>query len=332
MQNEMLTSLERQLESYHSSAERRGHQAEDAGGGPAWLRFAAAAGASLAAASDADAAIQHFVPPSPIRVTVYDTVATAIDLDGVGDYDLQLGAGLLYPDPYNGYRIIGTARGIYGAAVVGTQVYGPFGTFGVRRFNSGDMIPAATPAISGQMLQVSVTNYSTLFTYNGQFGINGTGYAGFVNSVSGSLHAGWIKIRTESFDLFGNQRLFAVSVLEWAYEDVAGRAIEAGQTVSEEMGIPGDYNNNGVVDAADYTVWRDHLGQSIALDNEGAGVSEGEVAQDDYTFWKSQFGNSGSGSGAASSAATSVPEPSTVSLGMLALGAAGIAALRRRKI
>src|SRR5262249_40370997 len=26
-------------------------------------------------------------------------------------------------------------------------------------------------------------------------------------------------------------------------------------------GVLGDYNGNGVVDAADYTVWRDHLGQ-----------------------------------------------------------------------
>ena len=30
----------------------------------------------------------------------------------------------------------------------------------------------------------------------------------------------------------------------------------------------GDYNDNGIVDAADYTVWRDHLGQSFALSNE----------------------------------------------------------------
>jgi Domain of unknown function (DUF4082) len=27
----------------------------------------------------------------------------------------------------------------------------------------------------------------------------------------------------------------------------------------------GDYNGNGIVDAADYTVWRDHLGQSVSV-------------------------------------------------------------------
>jgi hypothetical protein len=30
----------------------------------------------------------------------------------------------------------------------------------------------------------------------------------------------------------------------------------------KESPLPGDYNSNGVVDAADYTVWRDNLGRS----------------------------------------------------------------------
>ena len=36
--------------------------------------------------------------------------------------------------------------------------------------------------------------------------------------------------------------------------------------------LPGDYNHNGIVDAADYVVWRDTLGQSgtgLAADGNG---------------------------------------------------------------
>ena len=80
--------------------------------------------------------------------------------------------------------------------------------------------------------------------------------------------------------------------------------------------LPGDYNGNGIVDAADYTVWRDHLGQSVTLPND---TTPGSVTQADYDVWKSNFGNhSGSGSGASGA----VPEPATLLMllvGMLTL-------------
>jgi hypothetical protein len=72
--------------------------------------------------------------------------------------------------------------------------------------------------------------------------------------------------------------------------------------------LAGDYNLDGVVDAADYTVWRDHLGATnFTLPNEG-GVSPGVVDAADYNFWKSRFGMSGAG--APGDLSGSVPEPS----------------------
>jgi PEP-CTERM motif-containing protein len=81
--------------------------------------------------------------------------------------------------------------------------------------------------------------------------------------------------------------------------------------------LPGDYNQNGTVDAADYTVWRNHLGQPFTLTNENpAAATPGVVDAEDYVFWKSRFGDSlGSGSGAAATAI--VPEPTTLVLLML---------------
>ena len=93
-------------------------------------------------------------------------------------------------------------------------------------------------------------------------------------------------------------------------------------------GVPGDYNGNGVVDAADYTVWRDHLGQSspgYTLQNEGA--STGTVDASDYDFWKAHFGASGAGASVVGGGA--VPEPSTLVLALV--GVIGVAAIGRRK-
>jgi hypothetical protein len=89
--------------------------------------------------------------------------------------------------------------------------------------------------------------------------------------------------------------------------------------VSGPAGVLGDYNNNGVVDAADYVLWRN----GGALQNEG--VTPGNNTPEDYDFWRARFG-ANSGSGAATAAA--VPEPVAISLAIL-LGWAGLFARRR---
>ncbi len=88
----------------------------------------------------------------------------------------------------------------------------------------------------------------------------------------------------------------------------------------------GDYNHNGVVDAADYVVWRDELGQTgFSLPADGDG--DNTITQNDYNIWRSNFGNhSGSGSGAIEGAP--VPEPATSV--MLMFAAAGWCLRRRR--
>jgi hypothetical protein len=93
-------------------------------------------------------------------------------------------------------------------------------------------------------------------------------------------------------------------------------------------GLPGDYNHDGTVDAADYTVWRDSLGQTgdVAAD----GNEDNTVDSNDYLLWKTNFGRteSASGTGAASSA---VPEPTTAALLCMA-GIAMVCRLRRESV
>ena len=58
------------------------------------------------------------------------------------------------------------------------------------------------------------------------------------------------------------------------------------------VGKGGDYNNNGLVDAADYTLWRDTLGKFVLNPGDGADGDQSEqVDQGDYIFWKERFGN-----------------------------------------
>jgi hypothetical protein len=70
-------------------------------------------------------------------------------------------------------------------------------------------------------------------------------------------------------------------------------------------GVPGDYNNNGAVDAADYVLWR----EGGPLQNEVESV--GTVTAADYDAWRARFGNTTAGSGASNPA---VPEPAALAL------------------
>jgi hypothetical protein len=103
------------------------------------------------------------------------------------------------------------------------------------------------------------------------------------------------------------------------------------------VGLAGDYNLDGTVNAADYTVWRNMLGQTVdagsGADGTGpSGVPDGIVDRFDYDFWKSHYGNT-IASGSSAGANANVPEPtSAVLMGIAAAGLALGRASRRRFI
>jgi hypothetical protein len=75
------------------------------------------------------------------------------------------------------------------------------------------------------------------------------------------------------------------------------------------VGLPGDYNQNGTVDAADYVVWRK---------NDGS--------QTGYDLWRANFGRAaGSGADISVPSTNAVPEP-----GLMALLMCGAIMLLRR--
>jgi GH35 family endo-1,4-beta-xylanase len=86
----------------------------------------------------------------------------------------------------------------------------------------------------------------------------------------------------------------------------------------------GDFNYDGIVNAADYTVWRDTLGSTTDLRADADG--DGMVDSGDYAIWQSKFGTTYvSGAGAA----TAVPEPTSIAI--LATGGLALLALRRQR-
>jgi hypothetical protein len=90
-------------------------------------------------------------------------------------------------------------------------------------------------------------------------------------------------------------------------------------------GVPGDYNHNGTVDAADYVVWRDTLSQTgsgLAADGNGDQL----IDADDYAVWATNFGQT-AGSTLTSGA---IPEPTSRIMLIAGMALAGRMLFRRR--
>jgi hypothetical protein len=204
---------------------------------------------------------------------------------------------------------------------------GGTGSFGIE----GAFTNSGTIAINTGVLSFdNGLNLATTSTL--QFQLSGTTPAsgfGNLNMVGAFTFAGALKVTLapsfspalgNSFDLFGWTNLgsangsFAsmqlpvlASGLKWDSSQLYTTGV-----LSIASGLPGDFNQNGVVDAPDYVLWRANLGAIYT--------------QADFNTWRAHFGQTaGSGAGAIANAA--VPEPTT--LAMVVIGALAMCPLRR---
>ncbi|MEO1497060.1 MAG: M14-type cytosolic carboxypeptidase [Planctomycetota bacterium] len=112
---------------------------------------------------------------------------------------------------------------------------------------------------------------------------------------------------------FADRLLRADVDVTFETEFANNRPLSYYRTLGENFGIAfynswvptleGDYNENGVVDLADYTVWRDAFGAPAGtLPNDTSGLP---IGNQQYATWVARFGQTLSGSGGA------IPEPTT---------------------
>lgn len=108
-----------------------------------------------------------------------------------------------------------------------------------------------------------------------------------------------LEVTNNTMTLVGGPETIAVSTRQVGWD-----------LLGEVYSLPGDYDDNGVVDAADYTIYRDALeaggGPLDATWTSADGNGDGLVDPTDYTVWRNNFGRT------AFSAASAIPEPGTL--------------------
>lgn len=105
--------------------------------------------------------------------------------------------------------------------------------------------------------------------------------------------------------------------LTFTWTDSLGRYFDARVVYTGDFPdiLQGDYNNDGMVNLADYAVWRNNLGSTVGLPND---PTPAVVDAADYTVWKDNFGASAASS---VSGVAAVPEPAGICFGLAALAA-----------
>ncbi len=190
-----------------------------------------------------------------------------------------------------------------------------------------DLVLHEAPCLGAECVPQDVGLFDVAFSDASGNSTTGAGTNGdFFSSVDGST------VLTQgamvSADFLGTTYNWTISYegnITWS--DAANSVVDAiagtggvdvvliGHSSIPGAGTPGDHNGDGVVDAADYALWRSNPG---AYDG-----SQG------YTDWVNNFGAPGAGAGP-SLAVQAVPEPRTLVGAAIALGALLVVCSRRR--
>lgn len=93
--------------------------------------------------------------------------------------------------------------------------------------------------------------------------------------------------------------------------------------------VPGDANDDGLVNILDYGIIRDNLGQT-GVNVMGDVRANGVVDLNDFKLWK-KFYNPASDPSTSAANSSAVPEPTTLGLLAIAAAAAGSSCMRRRQ-
>lgn len=204
-------------------------------------------------------------------------------------------------------RVATTFSGLEGT-VVSAHIHGPTSEAGEGTAD----IMTQVPTLAGFPTGVTSGSYDFLFnnlldpaTYN----------PAFIAASGGAAH-------------LAMDALFDALHDGTAYLDIHTSAYNDGEIRGFLFQVPGDYNDNGVVDGADYVVWRKTkgtTGEGLAADSNNDNV----IDDLDYDEWRETFGNDrhdghhgGDHGGSGAGASSAVPEPQSLVLAFIMLFAA----------
>lgn len=195
-------------------------------------------------------------------------------------------------------------------------VYNSFGNIRVNHFdfntNSNGHIAGGSPDnidigyADGDTLLLTANYNSTADTVDVTYALNGGSpvniYSGNgIDGQFGDVVTNFVEVEIFKFGSnLADQTIAAID--NWSLSTSSTPVVDA------------DYNENGIVDAADYTLWRDNEGQTVIPGTGADGISDGTIDQLDYNHWVLQYGTSVP---ATLFSTKPVPEPGSCILGLL---------------
>ena len=193
----------------------------------------------------------------------------------------------------------------------GGQVAGFSYTTGDAAYHAYLWTPTTPNGTSGTMQDLATLGGLNSYSYNVGAGGQVVGASEVAANISSNEHAflyktgsGMVDLNTLIDPLSGWELLDASAINDAG--QITGQGLigdEYHAYLLTPVPLPGDFNHDGTVDAADYVVWR-----------KGIGVAP---TQPNYDLWRTHFGQAAvSGSSAGANAA--VPEPTTLVLLMFA--------------
>ncbi len=169
----------------------------------------------------------------------------------------------------------------------------------------GELLIEVGGSTSGEHDQLLISESATL---DGQLSVS------YADNYQPNFGDTFEIIMTQNFGVLGITGMFSDALLPSLSQDLEWRLTYEYSSVDLHVVLPGDFNSDGTVDAADYTVWRNNLGaeDELAIGYSGDG---GAITESDYDLWLANFGKSVSAS--PTSSINSVPEPNTLVLLLL---------------
>jgi ASPIC and UnbV len=131
--------------------------------------------------------------------------------------------------------------------------------------------------------------------------------------------------RVAHFGLGPSADLIDLSRIEWPASGIVQelRNVAPNQLLSVVERHPGDFNSDGLIDAADYVVWRDTIGMNVKHGTGADANGNGIIDAADNVIWKAHFGATWrvgfENSGPLTSAGQSLPEPTSCTLAVVSL-------------